>query len=839
MKLQVQLQRDHLKRLVERYTPINAVAELVWNALDGDATRVDVFLDDTELGAIESIRVVDNGDGIPHEVAVKAFGDLGDSWKKGKTSPSGRPLHGEKGEGRFAALAVGNKVRWSTRWRNDRTIFEYEIDASITGLGEFDLADARPSAVRSTGTEVEIANIERVPRSLVGDASMVRLAELFALYLIRHKDVQVWFAGERVDPSKVWERVDDLPIPNVLRDDGQSVDASVTVIEWKHKVGRELVLCDGNGCVLATRKVAFHTPGYNNFSAYLKSDLIRERQSVLDLSEMHDELQRLVEASKSVVKDHFRARAAEAAKEVVEQWKVENVYPYQGLPESPVDVAERQVFDVVALNIAEYSPDFSGSPAVARRLTFQILKAAIEQSPETVRRIFQEVLELPAAKREELVELLNHVSLSSIISANKVVVDRQKFLAGLHVVLYDYEAKQKTKERQHLQRLVADNAWIFGEEYHLAVDDQGLETVLAKHLELIGDRGDAELNPVIRPDGKRGIVDLMLSKRVRLPRADEYEHLVVELKRPSQVINAKVLQQVEQYAFAVADDERFRSSKVRWVFWALSNDMDQYARHRARQSEKEPGVVYRSDDGRVTIWAKTWNQVLDEANGRMQFYRDQLNLMVSHEDGVRHLQRVHAAHLPDVLKGQGPATSPDREDGKAVLPELRRVEGREVRPFENCIPIYADLKVAAGPWSDARFVEGVPDEGAIPNPGDFNWVEPPAGIRIDRRLFVAQVVGQSMNNVIPDGSWCLWRLHRGGEDRLGKVVLARHRELQDDGLGAGVAVKVYEREQQQPDGTWTVVLHPNSTDQSFGPVTLTGLTDGDHLDLAEFVAVLT
>ncbi len=29
-----------------------------------------------------------------------------------------------------------------------------------------------------------------------------------------------------------------------------------------------------------------------------------------------------------------------------------------------------------------------------------------------------------------------------------------------------------------------------------------------------------------------------------------------------------------------------------------------------------------------------------------------------------------------------------------------------------------------------------------------------------------------MNSRIPDGSWCLWRLHRGGEDRLGKVVLA-------------------------------------------------------------------
>ena len=51
-------------------------------------------------------------------------------------------------------------------------------------------------------------------------------------------------------------------------------------------------------------------------------------------------------------------------------------------------------------------------------------------------------------------------------------------------------------------------------------------------------------------------------------------------------------------------------------------------------------------------------------------------------------------------------------------------------------------------------------------------------------------------------------------------------------------VKVYGREQKQGDGTWTVVLRPDSTDPIFGLLTLAGLTGGDHVVLAELVLVL-
>lgn len=65
----------------------------------------------------------------------------------------------------------------------------------------------------------------------------------------------------------------------------------------------------------------------------------------------------------------------------MEQWKEDEVYPYAGTPANPVEEVERQVFDVVALSINEHLPSFAESPSQAKRFSFEMLKAAIEESP--------------------------------------------------------------------------------------------------------------------------------------------------------------------------------------------------------------------------------------------------------------------------------------------------------------------------------------------------------------------------------------------------------------------------------------------------------------------------
>jgi hypothetical protein len=141
----------------------------------------------------------------------------------------------------------------------------------------------------------------------------------------------------------------------------------------------------------------------------------------------------------------------------VAEWKQENVYPYEGEATTHVEQVERQVFDIVAVNVANHLQDFSVSPPKNKALHLRLLKQAIEKSPEELQLILSEVLNLPKRQQEELAELLRDVSLSSVISSAKIVADRLRFLTGIEAVLFTPESKARLKERSQLHRIIAQS----------------------------------------------------------------------------------------------------------------------------------------------------------------------------------------------------------------------------------------------------------------------------------------------------------------------------------------------------------------------------------------------
>jgi len=145
--------------------------------------------------------------------------------------------------------------------------------------------------------------------------------------------------------------------------------------------------------------------------------------------------------------------------------------------------------------------------------------------------------------------------------------------------------------------------------------------------------------------------------------------------------------------------------------------------------------------------------------------------------------------------------------------------------FVTHLPVYS-LEAAAGYFGDGHDVEV---EG---------WVEVPHEVtRIDDSMFVSQVLGRSMEPLIPDASYCIFRRITAGS-RQGKVVLVQHHDIADVESGGSYTVKRYESHKQESDGAvvGTIELRPVNPD--FDPIVLEPGDEAEVQVIAELVTVL-
>jgi len=144
-----------------------------------------------------------------------------------------------------------------------------------------------------------------------------------------------------------------------------------------------------------------------------------------------------------------------------------------------------------------------------------------------------------------------------------------------------------------------------------------------------------------------------------------------------------------------------------------------------------------------------------------------------------------------------------------------------VQPFITHLPLYS-LKAAATKFGEEREVDS---EG---------WVKAPAQLRLTDDMFVARVVGRSMEPRIPDGSLCVFRKGVVGS-RQGKLVLVERFGSTD--TSARYTIKKYtSHKRQSEEGGWehaSVRLEPlNKEFEGFE------LKEGEAQVIAEFIQVL-
>jgi len=192
---------------------------------------------------------------------------------------------------------------------------------------------------------------------------------------------------------------------------------------------------------------------------------------------------------------------------------------------------------------------------------------------------------------------------------------------------------------------------------------------------------------------------------------------------------------------------------------------------------------------------------------------------------------LHAKHIQRLERGAANATlatlvacasaygttlgSLFADQGRAE-PFTRLPPGSE-RPL-HALPLYS-LRAAAG-----RF-------GAFEEAQPQAWVLPRSRRRPEEGLFVAQVVGESMNRTIPNGSFCIFRAPPRSPLQ-GKIVLAQHRSVHDPEYGGHYTVKRYQSRRGE------IRLSPMSSSRRYRPLLFRQPQEAELAVVAELIEVL-
>ena len=183
--------------------------------------------------------------------------------------------------------------------------------------------------------------------------------------------------------------------------------------------------------------------------------------------------------------------------------------------------------------------------------------------------------------------------------------------------------------------------------------------------------------------------------------------------------------------------------------------------------------------------------------------------------------------------GRGAWRGEDETHGEETHGHPPRARLRLVTPaadarYVRCVPL-APLAAAAGAFGDPH---------TVPEESDWEWVEVETARPLRRGMFVARVVGRSMEPAVPDGAWCLFASPVTGT-RAGRVVLVRLDDALDPDTGQRFTVKRYRSEKTADEEGWRhvrITLSPDNPE--FSPIEFEAEDEGSVAVVAELVEVI-
>ena len=406
LTLQMKPGETELLRLRNQTNAISALAELVWNALDADAKRIQVDWSENSMHGVDFITVTDDGHGIAFDEKNPddhVFMTLGDSDKHTivHQSPEGRMLHGRFGKGRLRALALGGVIRWETVFaKTPKSNKAYSITATV-GESTMEFSPLKTTKAH-TGTIATVTWVSDKGNGLEEAEVRERFALIFSEYLANYTDVELLVQGHRLDPSTMIEERHDLGEYATEFEGEETIDWGLRCVQWSNPVSEargRLFLCDQNKVVIAEYELSLR--GSADYTFYLDCSHTREWEED-GLIALRNDAQQVLLAARLEAHRFLRRSFPDRAQSLTEELREQRIYPYPSVARSPKQEAEAKLFAKFALHIKQSVGSYDKMNLDNKRLLFKFMQDVLERDPGRVANIISGVLRLTAEDRKAL-----------------------------------------------------------------------------------------------------------------------------------------------------------------------------------------------------------------------------------------------------------------------------------------------------------------------------------------------------------------------------------------------------------------------------------------------------
>jgi hypothetical protein len=635
-----------IKKTLNRFSPEDAVCQYIWNGFDAGATEIKLTYetDKTAIDALSKFSIADNGSGINYQELTKKFKPFYESEKSKKGKYQDPTLRGKDGYGRLTFFKFCNFAKWETVFEVESEMQVYSISIDSQTIDNFSKTEPEKSD-GPKGTKVTFNGfLNNFHPSFIEKKLIPYVLNEFAWYLEINKDkgYKITINGVNVDYSAIIEDTQSFTI-EINKTEADNILFNCYFIQWKSKLNDEFsrFYFLNDKYVLKNQKTTKLNKKGDKFyhSLIIRSDFFdnfitpedsqdldeMEEQSRLRLFSEKDDytvFRELIETLNKYLKKKRKPFLKKYSEVVIAQFEREKVFPNFG--NNPWDRLKKEELVALVKELYEVEPALFIKLNIEQKKTFlHLLNLIIDADErENLFKILDDVVRLDSQDREELKEMLTSTRLSSIIKATKLIHDRILTVLQIKKLVIDHSLN--ANERDHLQQVIEQHYWLFGEQYNLVcAAEVKFEEALRGHVYLL--KGEKKKQKIDHPD-KLKEMDIFLVRQDY--QTNKINNVVIELKSPTTVkrLTQKEFNQVQTYMGTILSVDQFNADNYFWEFYLIGQDYDDFIHNQLENARQhgEFGLAFKVKN--YKIYVKRWSEVFNEVDLRLQWINQKLNV---------------------------------------------------------------------------------------------------------------------------------------------------------------------------------------------------------------------